>query len=95
MKARHISHGPGKELKLKNCPAATGVDHNSKGTQLPYSKRCLPSDVSNVSFPCTQQSKGENTDHFGEARKSNLEVKPPPENVPDESKTRNLMQTDK
>lgn len=96
MKARHILHGPGKELKLNNCPAAAGVDHNSKGTQLPYSKRCLPSDVpQNVSFPGTQQSKGENTDHFGEARKSNLEVKPPPENVPGKSKTCNLMRTDK
>lgn len=62
----------------------------------PYSKRCLPSDVPwRVSFPCTQQSKGENGDHFGEDRRANLEVEPLPENVPGENKTHNLIPTNK
>lgn len=96
MPAWHTLHGPGKELKLKNCPAATGVGHNSKGTQLPYSKRCLASDTpQSIRFPCTQPSRGENADNFGEDRKLNLEFKTPPENAPGESRTCNLMQADK
>lgn len=59
MQARNIFHGPGKELKLKNCPAATGVDHSSKGTKLLYSKRCFSSDVPWVSAFLAHNKAGE------------------------------------